>query len=56
MLEPSKLAATAAAEGALAAARAASQALPATDWICDSGGLHDVGAACDCTDDDDDEF
>ena len=50
MLEPSKLAAIAAAEGALAAARAASQAQPATDWICDRGGLHDVGILCDCTD------
>lgn len=44
------LAAIAAAEGALAAARAASQALPATDWICDKGGLHGIGTPCDCTD------
>ena len=50
MQEQSRLAAIAAAEGALAAARAASQARPAIDWICDNGGLHDVGAACDCAD------
>jgi hypothetical protein len=49
MLE-SKLAAIAAAEGALAAAKWASQSAPATDWICDKGGLHDVGAPCGCTD------
>jgi|LakMenEpi03Aug12_release.lakeMendotaPanAssembly.Ray.scaffolds.fasta_scaffold199723_2 hypothetical protein len=52
MHEPG-LAARAAAEGALAAARAAAQAQPAIDWICDRGGLHGVGSACDCTDDDD---
>lgn len=50
MPEPSDLAAVAAAEGALAAARAAAQALPASDWICDRGGLHDVGMPCGCTD------
>ena len=49
MLE-SELAAIAAAEGARAAARWASQAAPATDWICDKGGLHGVGSACDCAD------
>ena len=47
------VAAVAAAEGAIAAARAAAQAAPAIDWICDRGGLHDVGAACDCAADDD---
>ena len=47
--------AMAAAEGAVAAARAASQALPASDWICDGGGLHAVGAVCDCPPDDDDD-
>lgn len=50
MQDQSKLGLIAAAEGLLAAAKALSQAAPATDWICDKGGLHDVGAACDCTD------
>lgn len=50
-MEPSELAAMAAAEGAQAAARAASQARPATDWICDRGGLHGVRVPCDCPDD-----
>ncbi len=46
-----RAAARAASEGAAAAARAASQARPASDWICDDGGLHAVGAGCDCDDD-----
>lgn len=50
-----RAAAAAAAEGAIAAARAAAQAQPASDWICDRGGLHAVGAACVCLIDDDDE-
>jgi hypothetical protein len=49
MFDP-ELAARAAAEGARAAAMAASQAAPATDWICDKGGLHGVGSACGCAD------
>lgn len=51
MLERSKLAAVAASEGAAAAAKAAAQARPATDWICDSGGLHGIGLPCDCSGD-----
>ena len=37
----------------VAAPDAQASGVPASasvDWICDRGGLHDVGSACDCAD------
>ena len=37
----------------VAAPDAQASGVPASaslDWICDKGGLHDVGSACDCAD------